>query len=181
MIQEGFIIILHIVPISRIKVVRQREKVKSKNDVKVLAKKIYKNYGTRPIIAIDGPRCWAKGPGFGRECEREIVGKIKSSLLWTPSEGKRNKKHEWMEISTWFFDAFGPKKPNVIEVFPAASYPFLEKSRISFTLPTHAIKKKYREDILDAICAAVTGFYYSKGKYEGCGNEKEGYIILPRL
>lgn len=158
------------------------EKIKKRDDVAKLSKRIYGDYGENSIVAIDSPRCWSIGPKNIRKCEKEIRQYIKTNLINTPIKSNYNKKqHEWMQVGMWFFEAFGNNRPNVIEVFPSASYALLNNSKISFKLPISQINKSYKKDTLDAICAAITGYYYHINKYQKYGDEEEGYIIVPKI
>jgi len=165
------------------------ENPSEKDHIKDLAQDIYNEYGEDSIIAIDAPRHFSKGPKNGRECERKLRRRYFPEVnpQWAPTAENFEKKalpwHEWLKVGFYFFEAFGNNKSNVIEVFPAASYVLLKKSDISIQLPVCRIDKRYREDILDATIAAITGYYYNKGNehHESVGNDEEGQIVIPKV
>jgi predicted nuclease with RNAse H fold len=158
------------------------EKVCSKEDADKLARKIYEEYGEDSIIAIDASRFLSKGPQNGRECEREIKSRNLANPQFTPTRETFDPvKHDWFQIGFYLFDAFGIQRPNVIEVFPTASYNCLKKSKVFFSLPIHFVSKKTGQDLLDAVCAAVTAHCYNKGEFAAYGSDEEGKIIVPAI
>jgi predicted nuclease with RNAse H fold len=83
------------------------------------------------------------------------------------------------------------KRYKVIEVFPGATQDILNLPRknqgikkLYLGLKKMGIKinqKKLTHDELDAVCCALTGFLFLKGKALGLGDEKEGQIIVPEM
>ncbi len=158
------------------------EKVSSKEDAIKLARKIYDKYGKDSVIAIDASRYLSKGPKNGRQCEREIRSRKLANPQFTPTrETFDSEKHDWFQVGFYLFDAFGIRRPNVIEVFPTASYNCFKDSKLFFNLPIHFVSKKGGQDLLDAVCAAVTAYYYRKGDFTAYGDDEEGKIIVPAV
>jgi hypothetical protein len=42
-------------------------------------------------------------------------------------------------------------------------------------------KENVSHDELDAITSAIVGLFYLAGKYEGLGNDKEEYLVIPKI
>lgn len=156
----------------------------------VQTEEILKNHiiplGTDVIVAIDAPRkpiMSFNGRG-GRECERELHRRG-LRLFWTPTKRQfeRNpSRYLWMQAGFELFKLFEKQKTqkaicDVIEVFPSASYGNF--SKIVQAVPFHLIDRRTKADQLDAICCALTAWYYHNEKYEAVGDEKEGQIIIP--
>jgi predicted nuclease with RNAse H fold len=81
----------------------------------------------------------------------------------------------------------------VIESYPGAaqdilgiprkrkSMEYLIKGLQSFGIKGVYDRKGITHDEIDAITAALVGYFYLAGKYERLGNEKEGYLIIPDI
>lgn len=157
------------------------EKVENKKDAKKLVYKIKRLCGEDSIIAIDSPRCLSKR-GMNRPCERQLRKELKVNLLPTPDKHSYCEKlHSWIKSGMWLFAEFGNHRINVIEVFPSASYKILKNQNFCIKINFGQISKEYRKDIMDAICAAITGYFFKENRYQKFGDEKEGYIIVPKL
>jgi predicted nuclease with RNAse H fold len=82
---------------------------------------------------------------------------------------------------------------NVIESYPGAAQDIMriprKKSSLEdlvhglgdFGIKGTFLKEKTSHDELDAITSAVVGYFYLAGDYEPLGNEREGYLIIPKL
>lgn len=160
--------------------------------------------GEKIVVAIDAPR-WAMNEcrntrpempltretgRCGRKAELEI-----GAIFYTPcaayfEDGLRcpidrikEGQHGWMQMGFAFFEEFDRHLPpeDIIEVFPAESYKWL--ARISdpekLNLDFGRFDTKQKADQLDAICAALTAYYYKVGDYTELGDPPEGAIIVP--
>ncbi len=160
--------------------------------------------GEQIVVAIDAPRramkeCRNTRPDIpltkdtgrcGRKAELEI-----GAIFYTPcadyfEDGLRcpisrikGGQHRWMEIGFAFFKEFDRHLPDadIIEVFPAESYKWL--ARINnpkrLRLDFGRFDTKQKADQLDAICAALTAYYYKVGNFTEIGDPAEGAIIVP--
>lgn len=140
---------------------------------------------TRPDIPLtkDTGRC-------GRKAELEIrtifylpCKKYFTDGLLCPIGRIKGGQHTWMEIGFAFFEEFDRHLPpeDIIEVFPAESYKWL--ARISdpekLNLDFGRFNPQQKSDQLDAICAALTAYYYKVGNFTAIGDPVEGSIIVP--
>ena len=156
------------------------------------------------MVAIDAPR-WAmkecrntrpdmpltKDTGrCGRKAELEI-----GAIFYTPcadyfEDGLRcpigrikGGQHTWMRIGFAFFEEFGRHLPaeDIIEAFPAESYKWLAgmDNPKEIKLDFGRFNPQQKSDQLDAICAALTAYYYKVGNFTEIGNPVEGSIIVP--
>ena len=153
-----------------------------------LPERIVQEFGRKIIVAIDAPRQPSIGltGKWGRLCEREIQKECQVRPQWTPDiklfEGTddRRKRYEWMEIGFNIFEGFlsciAPN--NVIEVFPSASYGNFPPKEVKTNFAL--FNPKHKTDQLDAICAALTAWYFWNGQYRAIGDPIEGQIIVPK-
>jgi hypothetical protein len=58
---------------------------------------------------------------------------------------------------------------------------YLVKGLQSFGIKGTYDRKGTSHDEMDAITAALVGYFYLAGKYERLGNEEEGYLIIPDI
>jgi histidinol phosphatase-like PHP family hydrolase/predicted nuclease with RNAse H fold/dephospho-CoA kinase len=80
---------------------------------------------------------------------------------------------------------------NVIESYPGVAQDLLHIPRkqkgLEFLLNgmknfgIEGIRENITHDEADAITSALVGYFYLDNKYVGMGNEKEGYLIVPKL
>jgi len=158
------------------------KKITNSDEAMRLASEISKDHGEDLIIAIDAPRVYATGPTFGRRAEKELKRLKLANPIFTPPKNRENPiLHNWMQIGRWLFQAFEKYNKNVIEVFPTAAYNRFSKSNIKYCIPVRFIKKKLASDISDAICAALTAYCHDTGQAEKIGDDKEGFIVIPKI
>ncbi len=157
-------------------------RIRKRKDAALLAGEIWRDYGKRAVIAIDSPRRLSPGPKCGRQCEREIKKEGLANPQWSPTRTEIGEaRYEWMRVGFDLFRAFDSYYGrNVIEVFPTASYKVLKDPGIRVDLPFSHITKKNGQDVLDAVCAAITAYYWDNGSSRSFGEgDKHGEIIVP--
>lgn len=149
------------------------------------------------VVAIDAPRVglpsrrewywegarqrWRRRlqseSGYGRHCEVMVSAHRVATPQWTPlAEAAK----PWMQLGFKLFEAL-TQFPNVLEVFPSASYAQLagaESVECRFTLSNFS---KGPKDMLDAYVAAVTAREFMNGRGQAVGGgDGLGQIILAR-
>lgn len=153
------------------------------------------------VISIDAPLSLPAGrisvydtdPGrqeFGilRECERAMLKRgIRSYPCLIQSMQKLT------ERGIQLANEFRKRGFTVIESYPGGaqdilgiprkgkSIPLLVKGLQAFGLNGSFDQVGVSHDELDAITSAIVGCFYIANRYEALGNEREGYLILPRL
>lgn len=152
------------------------------------------------VIVIDAPLSLPAGrlsvfdtdPGrqqFGitRECERSLlkVG-IRSYPCLLPSMQRLTERG--IRLAT----EFRMRGFEVIEGYPGGAQDILRiprkqkgmselaKGLERFGITGSFIEKPISHDELDAITAAIVGYFYMSGSYEAFGNELEGFLIVPK-
>ena len=82
---------------------------------------------------------------------------------------------------------------SVIESYPGAAQDIMRIPRkksseidlaqglASFGVKGHFLLERVTHDELDAITSGIVGFFYLAGRYEGLGNKREDYLIIPQL
>jgi uncharacterized protein YprB with RNaseH-like and TPR domain/predicted nuclease with RNAse H fold len=152
------------------------------------------------IISIDSPltipagrcctndACKCRTEGILRECERTLWKRgVRVFPCLLPSMQKLT------ERGIHLAKAFRELGYNVIESYPGAAQDIMriprKKSSLEdlvhglgdFGIKGTFLKEKTSHDELDAITSAVVGYFYLAGDYEPLGNEREGYLIIPKL
>jgi predicted nuclease with RNAse H fold len=81
----------------------------------------------------------------------------------------------------------------VIECYPGATQDILgfprkkvdlqklERSLLDMGIASRSDRDPVTHDQIDALTAALAGYFYLAGRYEAIGNEDEGYLILPQI
>jgi predicted nuclease with RNAse H fold len=183
------------------------EECSSPTEVPTLVNRLLKVAGypkEEIVVAIDSPRrpmkeCRNTHPGSpltketgrcGRQAELEI-GTIYPTPckeyfddgLRCPIERVKGGQNRWMEMGFAYFKEFSRhiQAENLIEVFPAESYKRLAtiSSPVKLNLDFGRFHPKQKADQLDALCAALTAYYYKTGLYSLVGDPKEGAIVVP--
>lgn len=152
------------------------------------------------IVSIDAPltlpegrccvrdNCSCRSKGIVRECERILWRrgvKVYPSLL--PSMQRLTERG--IRLTTRLRDL----GVTVIESYPGAAQDIMRIPRKgasledlrrglgAFGVRGRFLNEHVTHDELDAITSAVVGYFYLSGDVEPLGNEKEGYLIIPRL
>jgi uncharacterized protein YprB with RNaseH-like and TPR domain/predicted nuclease with RNAse H fold len=158
-------------------------------------------FSARPdVVSIDSPLglpkgrdctrddCECRRHGIMRECERELKKRginvfpcLLPSMQALTSRGVELRRALERESLT------------VIESYPGAAQDILRLTRkkvdteelraglSSLGLSGEFTKQKTSHDELDAITAALVGYFYLAGRYESLGNSQEGYLIIPKV
>ncbi|MGH7205602.1 MAG: ribonuclease H-like domain-containing protein [Nitrospiraceae bacterium] len=152
------------------------------------------------IISIDSPltlptgrcctqdTCECRTKGILRECERTLWRRgVRVFPCLLPSMQKLT------ERGIRLAKAFRKRGYTVIESYPGAAQDIMRIPRkksslddLARGLAAFGIKGKFlseqtNHDELDAITSAVVGYFYLTGYYEALGNEREDYLIIPKL
>lgn len=138
------------------------------------------------VVGIDSPRCCAPPGATSRPCERQIAKEI-CGIRWTPDAPglEASDYYCWVVHGLRLYAALEPLEPEVIEVFPTASWTrWLGKrgpqrrstwTRSGLTtLGLSAIPKRTNQDQRDAMAAAITARQYSNSLTESFGE-----IVVP--
>jgi predicted nuclease with RNAse H fold len=138
------------------------------------------------VVAIDSPRSCAPAGERSRECERTVAKEI-CGIRWTPdsaSVGSSN-YYGWIVQGLILYGALGHLPPEVVEVFPTASWTRWIGKRGSArrstwsrkglaSLAVAGVPKRTNQDQRDAIAAAVTARQHSQGTTQAVGE-----IVVP--
>lgn len=140
------------------------------------------------IISIDSPLSIPhKKHGIMRRCERILRARgvyVYPCLL--PSMKSLTKRGIMLSTK---FKRLGFR---VIESYPGAAQDILgiirkkvdveelKQGLIDFGIKSDFINIKNNHDKLDAITSALVGYFYLANCYEALGDEKEGYLIVPK-
>lgn len=138
------------------------------------------------VVGIDSPRSCAPGGERSRECERKVAKQI-CGIRWTPDADsvKARDYYDWIVQGLSLYSALGGVAPEVIEVFPTASWTRWVGTRGSSrrsawtrsalsSLALADIPTRTNQDQRDAIAAAVTARQYTDGRTETIGE-----IVVP--
>lgn len=156
--------------------------------------------GNPDIISIDSPltlpfgrcctkdSCRCRSKGILRECERTLWRRgVKVFPCLLPSMQKLTERGIRLAKE---FRRLGYK---VIESYPGAAQDIMRIPRkkasvddlagglASFGVKGVFLSGQPSHDELDAITSALVGYFYLTGDYEGLGNEREDYLIIPQL
>ena len=118
------------------------------------------------VVCIDAPFSYPK-KGYFRKCDLELIKKGFRCLsplfpgVKILVERARNLIAKIKGID---------EKIEVIEVFPRATEKILGLEK----------GKRINKDKYDALLCAITGEFYLKGNFEKIGDEKEGFVIIPK-
>jgi predicted nuclease with RNAse H fold len=126
--------------------------------------------------------------GITRACERIMAKRgIKSYPPLIQSMQRLTQR------GIYLANEFRKQGYTVIESYPGAaqdilgiprkrkSLECLVKGLQSFGIKGTYDRKGITHDEIDAITAALVGYFYLAGKYEQLGNEEEGYLIIPDI
>lgn len=152
------------------------------------------------IISIDSPlslprgRCCAEDScgcrkyGITRECERILK---KKGINVYPCLIRSMQKLTVRGIM--LAGLFSRQGYNVIESYPGAAQDILRFPRkrvdleelktdlVNMGIRVHSDKEVVTHDQIDALTAALVGYFYLAGSYEAIGNPDEGYLIIPAV
>lgn len=156
--------------------------------------------GDPDIISIDSPltlpfgrcctkdSCRCRSKGILRECERTLWRRgVKVFPCLLPSMQKLTERG--MRLAK----EFRRRGYKVIESYPGAAQDIMRIPRkkaslddlagglASFGVKGVFLSGQPSHDELDAITSALVGYFYLTGDYEGLGNEREDYLIIPQL
>lgn len=139
------------------------------------------------VVAIDSPRCLAPDGHTSRDGERRLAKEI-CQIRWTPDAARtEGAYYAWVHEGLGLYRALeGRQEPEVIEVFPTASWtrwfgPRGKRSRAQWSmeglcgLDLMDVPKRTNQDQRDAIAAAVTARQHTAG-----GTEAFGELVVPR-
>ncbi len=168
-----------------------------KSDQEIIQKTILQNPS---VISIDSPltlpngrcctkdSCVCRGHGILRECERTLWRRgVRVFPCLLPSMQKLTERGIRLATS---FRNLGYK---VIESYPGAAQDIMRIPRkgssiddLARGLGVFGIKGNFlinpaSHDELDAITSAVVGLFFLSGDFEALGNEREEYLIIPKL
>ena len=168
-----------------------------KTDDEIITKTVNKK---PEVISIDSPltlpkgRCCIKDSckcrkfGINREAEKLLR---KRGINTFPCLIKSMQKltARGIKLSAYFREKGYP----VIESYPGVAQDILgfprkrenliklEKNLRDLGIEIISNKNKLTHDELDALTAALVGYFYIAGKYEALGNSDEGYLIIPKI
>lgn len=168
-----------------------------KTDLEIINETI----GQKPdIISIDSPltlpigrcctndTCECRAKGILRECERILWKRgVRVFPCLLPSMQKLTERG--MRLAK----LFRKHGYSVIESYPGAAQDIMRIPRkksseidlaqglASFGVKGHFLLERVTHDELDAITSGIVGFFYLAGRYEGLGNKREDYLIIPQL
>ena len=132
--------------------------------------------------------CECRKYGIMRESER-ILRKRGIRVYPTLIKSMQNLTLRGIGLARTFRDA----GYTVIESYPGGAQDILEFPRkkinlrqletdlMAMGIVLHSEKEPVTHDQLDALTAALVGYFYLAGMYEAIGNEAEGYLVLPDL
>jgi len=168
-----------------------------KTDDEIISRTINKK---PEVISIDSPLSLPKGRccvedsckcrkfGINREAEKLLR---KRGINTYPCLIKSMQKLtvRGIKLSAFFRD----RDYSVIESYPGAAQDILgfprkrenliklEKNLGDLGIEINSNKNKLTHDELDALTAALVGYFYLVGMYEALGNSDEGYLIIPTI
>lgn len=157
--------------------------------------------GARPaIISIDSPlslprgRCCAEDSctcrkyGITRECER-ILKKKGINVYPCLIRSMQTLTVRGIMLA----GLFSQQGYKVIESYPGAAQDILRFPRkrvdleelktdlVNMGIRVHSDREVVTHDQIDALTAALVGYFYLAGSYEAIGNPDEGYLIIPAI
>ena len=152
------------------------------------------------IISIDSPltlpigrcctkdSCECRAKGILRECERTLWRRgVRVFPCLLPSMQKLTERG--MRLAK----RFRKHGYEVIESYPGAAQDIMRIPRKksseldlaqglgSFGVKGSFLVDRVTHDELDAITSGIVGYFYLAGQYEGLGNKREDYLIIPKL
>lgn len=152
------------------------------------------------IISIDSPltlpigrcctsdTCECRAKGILRECERTLWRRgVRVFPCLLPSMQKLT------ERGIRLAQRFRKHGYTVIESYPGAAQDIMRIPRkksseldlaqglASFGVKGNFLVERVTHDELDAITSGIVGYFYLAGQYEGLGNKREDYLIIPKL
>jgi len=142
---------------------------------------------TPAVVAIDGPRGCAEPGATTRDGEKELARAV-CGIRWTPDEAtvRSHPLYGWVVEGLALFAALADAGPELVEVFPTASFTRWigsrnGEARARWTtrgidgLGLDGVPPRTNQDQRDAIAAAVTARQYARGE-----TERFGTIEVPR-
>ena len=140
------------------------------------------------VVAVDSPCCPAPDGARSRACER-LLAKEVCGIRYTPDQAtldSKNAYYDWIVRGLELYAALEPRRWQVIECFPTASWTrWLGprgkiRSRAAWTrtgledLRLAEIPPRTNQDVRDAIAAALTARLFDESQTESFGE-----IVVP--
>ncbi len=138
------------------------------------------------VVAIDSPRCFAPDGQTSRDGERLLARAI-CGIRWTPDRAQCDGDYyAWIHEGLALYQALDGTGPDVIEVFPTASWTRWlgkrgKRPRADWTIEGLAqvdldgLPKRSNQDQRDAIAAALTAREQTAGNTEALGE-----LVVPK-
>jgi predicted nuclease with RNAse H fold len=143
------------------------------------------------VVAIDSPRRCAPDGDRSREGER-LLAKTVCGIRWTPDAAtvRASGYYGWIVEGLALYAALEQYKPDLIEVFPTASWTRWYGARAGkrraawsrdalVTLDIEGVPRRTNQDQRDAIAAALTARQF--GQSQGRTSERFGDIVVPAV